>query len=83
MPKYAKGVVDARTMAKAKYGELEQMVGLSYNPHGLVASDRLMDHVHLLQAVTYDWVHNMCASILDGIYTCYTDFSNIGLKGKL
>ena len=22
------------------------------------------------------WAHNMCASILDGIYTCYTDFSN-------
>ena len=49
----------AGTMSAARCGELEMVLGMHHNPHGLLASTALMAHVDPISACTYDWVHNM------------------------
>ena len=51
--------VEAGTMTQVKFQDLQQGLGLHHNPHGLLASQVLAPHVDLIQATTYDWVHNM------------------------
>lgn len=55
----AREQVAARTMSQAQCRELETVLGLNWNPDGLLASAALAAHVDPIAACTYDWVHNM------------------------
>jgi hypothetical protein len=56
----------AGTMTKTKYLQLEQTVGVNWNPSGLLADHRLRPHVDPIGVMTYDWVHNM---LQDGVFS--------------
>jgi len=64
----AYGRYNAGTMTKAKFEELEIVVGFNANPSGLLASQLLPTcaSVNLVSATTYDWVHNM---LQNGVFT--------------
>ena len=51
--------VAAGTMSAVAYAELEQVVGITYNPDGLLASRAIFEVADIVGACTYDWVHNM------------------------
>jgi hypothetical protein len=51
--------VVARTMTKTRFSELEQSVGLNYNPHGILYDAALRPHLRPLEIGTYDWVHTV------------------------
>jgi len=62
----AKGRVQDGTLTAAKYAELETVVGLRFNPDGLLANAALAPHVDPVKSITYDWVHNM---LQDGVFS--------------
>lgn len=61
--------VAAGTMPAAKRNELQMMVGLNYNPTGMLADPRLRSHCSMLEVATYDWVHTMLS---DGVLSVET-----------
>jgi len=61
--------VNAGLLTAARYAELETVLGLNRNEHGLLASDRLGEIMNAIEAVTYDWVHNM---LQDGVFSVET-----------
>lgn len=52
-------------LSNAKYVEIQQACGMSYNASGLLASSRLTSHCSLLGVVTLDWVHTL---LQDGVF---------------
>lgn len=58
--------VAAAEMPRARLTELEQLVGINFNPHGLLADRELRAHCDPIGILTYDWVHTMLA---DGVFT--------------
>ena len=55
----ARGRVATGRMTAAECNELETIIGLHYNPDGLIACDALAAEFDPVAACTYDWVHNM------------------------
>lgn len=47
------------TMSKARFEDLEKMLGMRDNPHGLLADVELCTLVRPLETGRYDWVHNL------------------------
>lgn len=56
--------VEAGTLTKTLYRDLEMSYGLNCNPDGLIA-DRELD-VDVISSLTYDWVHS---ALQDGVLT--------------
>jgi hypothetical protein len=54
--------VQAGTYTKARFKEIEQMVGFNFTPTGLLADVELRNLVHPVEAATYDWVHTLLSS---------------------
>jgi hypothetical protein len=55
----AGGRVEEGTMTQTRFNELEQMLGLNYNPFGLTSNLELRSNFCCLDVLTYDWVHCM------------------------
>jgi hypothetical protein len=51
--------VEAGTMARAAFNEIESALGLRHNPLGVLADTGLCDVVQPVQTLTYDWVHSV------------------------
>jgi hypothetical protein len=49
--------VTAKTVLKGMFTLMEQAVGMTYNPHGLLWDRRLRSICQPVQMYTYDWVH--------------------------
>ena len=47
------------TMSKAMFDELQQAYGLNWHCHGLLSNKELRPFLDPVQAMTWDWVHNM------------------------
>jgi len=58
--------VDEGSWTKVRFENLEQVIGINCNPHGVLFDRELQQHTSLIGAVTYDWVHNM---LQDGVFT--------------
>ena len=56
----------AGEIVKARLTELEFVIGLNSNPDGVLASHALRQCGDAIDAVTYDWVHNM---VQGGVFT--------------
>ena len=56
-------------MSRAKFDDLQGVIGINFNPHGLLFSRPLFEHVNLIDTVTYDWMHSM---LQDGAHTFET-----------
>ena len=53
----AKARVEAGTLTKTKFHELETATGLNCNPHGLLVDPDLRPHLRPANILTWDWVH--------------------------
>ena len=58
--------VERGDLPQNRFLEIQQMVGFSANPHGVMADPVLREGIDFLSATTYDWVHSMLA---DGLLT--------------
>ena len=58
--------VEAKTMTKARFEQMQKAMGLKCNPQGLLAQRDLRDCIGVLEVITLDWMH---LTICDGIFT--------------
>lgn len=58
--------VQAGTMTRKAFEELQLVAGVNYNPHGLLSDVELRPVLNITEAWTFDWVHNM---LQDGVFT--------------
>jgi hypothetical protein len=58
-------VVDGSLSAKS-FHNLEMAAGFNANVHGILADRTLCEATRILDAITWDWVHN---SFQDGVFT--------------
>lgn len=61
----AKQQVMSGELAASRYTKLEMATGFSANPHGILADKNLSRAIDVMNAVTWDWVHN---SFQDGTF---------------
>ena len=46
-------------MTPAAFDDLQQVTGLNYNPHGVLASSMFDGRFDVVGLITYDWVHSL------------------------
>ena len=61
--------MEAGTMTRSRYHNIEKVTGLNYAPHGVFCDKRLRRHIDFASVITIDWVHCMLA---DGVLTVET-----------
>jgi hypothetical protein len=58
--------VEAGTMTQTAFADMEKMIGLNLNPHGILADNEMVFATKPLESMRYDWVHSM---LQGGVFT--------------
>jgi hypothetical protein len=62
----ARARLDVGTITVRQFDDLQKVIGLNYNPTGLLSDMTLRAHIDWIGVCTYDWVHTC---LQDGVYT--------------